>query len=90
MSELLQPANVAFAPAAAVSVTEVFCGKKVEQVPPQLTPAGLLVTVPVPAPAFATVSWKLTEPNVAVTLRACDIDTVHVPTPGQLRRDSNR
>jgi hypothetical protein len=48
---------------------------------PQLMPAGLEVTVPVPVPARATVSanvvaWLV---NVAVTERACVIDTVQVP-----------
>ena len=51
------------------------------QVLPQLTPAGLEVTVPVPVPARVTVSanvvvWLV---NVAVTERAWVIDTVQVP-----------
>lgn len=48
---------------------------------PQLTPAGLDVTVPVPVPARATVSVKLDVVvlKVADTLRAAVIDTVQVP-----------
>jgi hypothetical protein len=51
-----------------------------EHVGPQLIPGGLLVTVPVPSPAFLTVrakSWL----NVAETERAWVIDTVQVPSP---------
>lgn len=49
---------------------------------PQLTPLGLEVTVPVPVPARDTLSAKVdAELNVAVTLRACVIDTVQVPVP---------
>ncbi len=52
----LQPANADPEAAAAVSVTNVLVSKAVEHVAPQLTPAGLLVTVPVPAPALLTES----------------------------------
>ena len=51
-----QPANVELAPAAAVKVTDVPLAKLALHVDPQLMPAGLLVTVPVPVPASATVS----------------------------------
>ena len=46
-------------------------------------PEGEDVTVPLPEPAFATVSAKLlTDPlNVAVTLRAAVMDVVQVPVP---------
>ncbi|UWZ83054.1 hypothetical protein MOP44_21095 [Occallatibacter riparius] len=50
------PAKVEPAAAVAVSVTDVPVGKLAEHVDPQLIPEGLLVTVPVPAPANATVS----------------------------------
>jgi hypothetical protein len=45
-----------------------------------LMPPGDDVTVPVPVPAFVTLSGNVVPPvelNVAVTLRACDIVTVH-------------
>lgn len=49
-----QPAKVDPLLALAVRVTAVAGEKVAEQVAPQFTPAGALVTVPVPAPAFAT------------------------------------
>ena len=51
-----QPVKDDPAEAAAVSVTAVPCPKACAQVEPQLTPAGLEVTVPVPPPAFVSVS----------------------------------
>ena len=48
-----------------------------------MIPAGTLVTVPLPAPALLTVSAKLGTPNVAVTVVAADIVTVHEPVPVQ-------
>ena len=50
-----QPAKDDPALEAAVRVTEVPEEQDSEQSLPQLIPAGLLVTVPVPDPAFATV-----------------------------------
>jgi hypothetical protein len=44
-------------------------------------PAGVLVTVPLPEPVFATVSEKLLNTNVAVTLRASLIVTVQLAVP---------
>ncbi len=52
----LQPVNVEPAAGVAVRVTAVPVVKPVEQVAPQVMPAGALVTVPLPAPDFATVS----------------------------------
>ena len=51
----LQPANVLPAVACAVKVTCVFAEKLLEQVLPQLMPAGELVTVPLPVP------WRETD-----------------------------
>jgi hypothetical protein len=51
-----QPANVEVAFGAAVSVTMAPLVKLALHVGPQLMPAGLLVTVPAPAPALWTVS----------------------------------
>ena len=47
----LQPVKMEPAAGAAVSVTAVPLVKLAEQVAPQVIPAGLLVTVPVPVPA---------------------------------------
>ena len=48
-------------------------------VAPQLIPVGELATVPVPVPAFVTVSvYETGKSNVAVTLCACDIVTTQV------------
>ena len=53
----------------AVRVTSVPPAKLAEQVEPQSIPAGLLVTVPLPLPAFETVSVGDPEAvNVAVTV----------------------
>jgi hypothetical protein len=51
----LQPVKVESASAVAVRVTAVPTGKAAKQVSPQRMPAGLLVTVPVPAPVRVTV-----------------------------------
>ena len=48
---------------------------------PQVIPAGLLVTVPLPVPAFTTVSVDCGRLNVAVTTGACVILTVQEPVP---------
>jgi len=42
------PPNIEPVPGVSVSVTTAFCAKVAEQVPGQLMPAGLLVTVPEP------------------------------------------
>ena len=51
-----QLAKVLFVPGVSLSVTGVFCGKFAEHVVGQLIPAGVLVTVPVPAPDSVTVT----------------------------------
>jgi hypothetical protein len=52
----LQPVKAAPDAAVAVRVTMLLVGKLAEHVAPHVMPAGLLVTVPVPVPAFATVT----------------------------------
>src|SRR4029453_4897187 len=77
----LQPAKTDPADAVAVNVTELPVGKGALHVFPQLMPAGLLVTVPVPPPAFVTVRVEGTALNVAVTDLFALIVTTHVPVP---------
>ena len=48
---------------------------------PQLMPAGDDVTVPLPAPAFVTVTAYWLRVNVAETVIAAVTLTVHVPVP---------
>jgi hypothetical protein len=52
----LQPANTEPAVGLGVRTTTVPDAKSWLQVPPQLMPEGLLVTVPAPVPALATLS----------------------------------
>jgi hypothetical protein len=80
-----QPLNVEPVAAAAVSVTCVPLAKLDEHVAPQLIPAGALVTVPVPVPAFVTdkVKFVVLGANVAVTLVAAVTVTTQVPVPEQ-------
>jgi hypothetical protein len=66
-----------------VSVTGVPALKVNWQVPPQLMPGGVLVTVPVPDPDFVTESRKVASENVAVTERAADMLTTQAPVPEQ-------
>jgi hypothetical protein len=73
-----QPVKVDPAAGAAVKVTDVPSLNDVEQVEPQLMPAGELVTVPDPEPDLTTESVRCTRPNVAVTLRAAVMATVQV------------
>jgi len=81
----LQPEKVDPASGVAVKVTLVPWAKAVLQTPPQLIPTGFEVAVPLPVPAFVTVKVKVCalglRVNVAVTLRACIMLTVHVPVP---------
>ena len=63
-----QPAKLEPAAAAALSVTTVPAVYDCEQSPPQLMPAGLLVTVPVPVPDRVTVSSDPTTQPVNETV----------------------
>jgi len=67
---------------AAVNVTLVPWPYGSVQSEPQEIPAGALVTVPVPVPAFATVRRRGMRANVAVTALAASIVTVHVVAVG--------
>jgi hypothetical protein len=78
-----QPLNIEPDAGAAVSVTELPAAKVAEHVAPQLIPAGLEVTVPLPEPAVVTVSRLPLTLNVAVTDCAALIVTEHVPVPEQ-------
>src|SRR5439155_22375007 len=68
---------------AAVSVTAVPLVKLAEQVTPQVIPAGVLVTVPMPVPALETVRTKVCDAKVAVTVVAAETVTTYVPVPEQ-------
>jgi len=78
-----QPANTEPAAGAAVRVTDAPPVKLAVQVAPQLIPAGLDVTVPVPVPALVTVSAKVPTANVAVTALAAAIVKTQVAVPVQ-------
>src|SRR6185369_4402700 len=75
----LQPRKSEPAPGAAVRVTGVPPPKSALHVAPQLMPAGLLVTVPVPVPILVTVCRM----NVAVTDLAASTVTTQGPVPAQ-------
>jgi hypothetical protein len=78
----LQPAKVEVRLGVAASVTVVPVTKLVEQRPAgQLMPAGVLVTLPVPAPVRLTVSARVIAVNVAVTLALAVMVTTHKPVP---------
>jgi hypothetical protein len=79
----LQPVKVEPVAGVAVRVRFVPEVKLALQVLPQSIPVGLEVTAPVPVPLFATVRVKLCRVNVAVTLLAASIGTLHVPVPEQ-------
>lgn len=70
--------KISFVPAVAVSVTCAFCGKTAEQVPGQLIPAGLLVTVPVPETLTVSAYPGL---NVAARAAAALTVTLQAPVP---------
>src|SRR5712664_3307027 len=79
----LQPLKVEPAAGAAVRVTAVPLANEAAQVAPQETPAGALVTMPLPAPPLLTVSVKDCWAKVAVTACAALIVKVQVPVPVQ-------
>ena len=81
------PAKVSFVIGVAVSVTGVFWAKLKVQTAvvefEQLIPAGVLTTVPVPAPANATVNPEPAA-KLAVTLAFAVIVSLHALVPVQL------
>jgi hypothetical protein len=79
----LHPAKIEPAAAVALRVTVVVVAKLAEQVPPQLIPAGVLVTVPLPDPILFTVRMADRRSNVAVTVLAAVMATVQVLVPEQ-------
>jgi hypothetical protein len=78
---LLQPVKADPAAGVAVKVTSVPLLNEAEHVEPQLIPAGALLTVPMPLPAFITVSAKGCTAKVAVTVLAAFSVMVHAPVP---------
>jgi len=80
----LHPAKTEPAPAVAVKVTDVPDANVTAQTVLHVSPAGALVTVPVPPPETVAVSAKVVDdPNVAVIVVALVGVTVHVPVPEQ-------
>lgn len=78
-----QPVKPLPEPAVSVSVTEELSGKLAAQVPGQLIPAGLLVTVPVPATLAVKVAVVAVEVKVAFTVSLDETFTLHVLVPEQ-------
>ena len=79
----VQPVKVELASGVAVRMTAVPLGNAAEHVAPQVMPAGLLVTVPAPAPDLLNVNMKVGIANVAVTVVPAFRVTVQVPLPEQ-------
>jgi hypothetical protein len=77
----LHPPKAEPAPGVAVNITTVSMVYDAEQVAPQLIPAGLDVTVPVPVPVLLTVNAKVCKGNVAVTFCTALMVTTQVPVP---------
>jgi hypothetical protein len=74
----LQPMKVEPVAAAALRVTWVLKLNELVQVAPQLMPAGVLVTVPVPVPVLFTVRLKVWTAKAAVTVVLAVIVTAQV------------
>jgi len=79
----LQPVNEEPDAGAALRLTAVPLLNEALQVVPQLMPAGVLVTLPVPAPPLFTLSPNVCSPNVAVTDVAALMVTLQVLVPVQ-------
>jgi hypothetical protein len=79
----LQPLKFDPPAALAVRVTTVPLLYGAAQVAPQLIPAGLDVTVPLPVPALLTVRLNCCTAKLAVTLVAALMVTLQVPVPEQ-------
>jgi len=80
----LHPAKTEPAPAVSVRVTDVPEANVAVQTVLQVSPAGALVTVPVPPPETVAASANVVDdPNVAVIVVALVGVTVHVPVPEQ-------
>jgi hypothetical protein len=77
-SHPLHPAKTEAVADVAVNVTMVPLSYWAEQAEPQSIPAGVEVTVPLPAPSFATVSVKACGANAAVTVVFCVIVSMQV------------
>src|SRR5262249_33323674 len=67
----------------AVKVTMVLLLNENEHVPPQLIPAGALVTAPPPPPTLFTVRTKVGTVKLAVTVLPALIVTTQDPVPAQ-------
>lgn len=80
-----QPANVEPESGVAAKLTTVPLAKLAEHVVPQEIPEGVLVTVPVPLPVFATVRVKgpTFALKFALTDFAASMVTLHAPVPVQ-------
>jgi hypothetical protein len=85
LSHPLHPTKADRRPGLAVSVTVTLLANEAEQVDPQLIPAGLEVTVPLPRPLLLTVRLKNCRLNVAVTDFAAFMATVHVAPETELQ-----
>lgn len=85
----LQPMNLESAPAVAFKVTTVALSNNAEQVGPQLIPAGVLITLPLPVPFLVSdrenFVWELSELNVALQVLATSIIIFPLPHPVPLQ-----
>ena len=80
----VQPVNCEPVAGVAVKVTVLPLSKLAEQVDPQFTPTGEVVTVPVPAPVVDTETRYLAGSKLATTVSVALMVTVQVPVPGQV------